>query len=395
MAWSEKKMTKSEMRFGRTFWLCLCLVLAGCTGSVKRAEDAPEQVINWRGEGIAFGSWGAAGNAIYATSVKPAVLDVWDWSKGGLWKRYSVPVSEDITSLAILPNERWIGRIHDKPGNRTEFCVGNLATGAEIDRWPEPQDVYIDLGQSSRNGKFVPAWSSPEVRSAKYPSSGSMARVGMVASDGESIEWITVVTSELRTPPHATIHRVVASEDGAHVGIAGWDKGLAMIDVAKKKVLWVASPNYQQGTDEKSEKVVWKTLPLDEVNAWDFAFSPDGKLAYEGGDSSCVQAINVATGKVVSRWWATRSGKKETGCGITTISVSPDGRFVAAGTGPEGLVFLFSTKTGRSRLLNHGGSQIMMTNFSPDSKHLVSYTGGKIKLWAVSEPVEEPRDEKP
>jgi WD40 repeat protein len=381
----------------RVVLLGLCVLLAGCFGSSKPGrEDIPEQTISWRGAGIALSSWGTGGSSIFAVSVKPAILDVWQWSDGGMTKGYAVPVPDDVQSVAILPNDRWIGRVADDHENRTDFCVGNLKSGREIDRWPEPRDVDIDLGTASRNGKFLAAWSSPEVHSAAYPSSGAEVRLGLVASDGESIQWITLLTSELRTAPRATIHRVLASDDGAYIGVAGWDKGLAMIDAANKKVLWVASEIHRTETGEKPNKEVsWKTLPLDEVAVWDFGFSPDGQIAYEGGDSACVQAIKVSTGEVLSRWWATRSGKSEQGCGITTISVSLDGRFVAAGTGPEGLVFLFSTKDGQRRMLSHGKAAIMMTNFSPDSKHLAAYAPAKIKVWKVPEPGEEMPGEKP
>lgn len=394
-------MTVFMMRPAHLASLGLCLLLAGC-GSKRDRKNAPEQVENWRGAGIALAAWGPAGSAIFAASVKPFVLEVWQWNDGRIEKRYAAPLPDDICSVAILPNDRWIGKVLAQHERRAKFCIGNLRSGAEIDRWPEPLYMNTDLGTASRNGEHVPAWSSYEVGSPRYPNTGSEARIGLVASGGESIDWLVLLTSKLRTPPHVAIHRVLASNDGASIGVAGWDKGLAMIDAAKKKVLWVASPeNRPESTKSPTEaaksptgKVAWKTLPLDEINAFDLAFSPDGKLVYVTGDKGCVSALKVATGEVLSQWWATPSGKWEADRGITTVSASPDGRFVAAGTGPEGLVFLFSTKDGRHRVLNHGGPQIMITNFSPDSKHLVSYAGGKLKVWKVSEPAKEPQGEK-
>jgi len=85
----------------------------------------------------------------------------------------------------------------------------------------------------------------------------------------------------------------------------------------------------------------------------------------------------------VNRWFATPSGREESGRPIMTVSMSPDGRFVAAGTGPEGDVYLFFTSDGHRRVLKHGGSTILMASFSPDSKRLASYAGGEIKIWKM------------
>jgi WD40 repeat protein len=135
----------------------------------------------------------------------------------------------------------------------------------------------------------------------------------------------------------------------------------------------------------KKPKVPWKEVPFEEVDTQNLAFTPDSKLIYAGGTTGLVYGMKVKTGEVVSRWWATRSGQEEHGHQISTISVSPDGRFVAAGTGPEGHVYLFSTKDGQRRILKHGRSTILITSFSPDSKRLASYAAGQIKIWKLPE----------
>ena len=147
--------------------------------------------------------------------------------------------------------------------------------------------------------------------------------------------------------------------------------------------------------DVLNKKVLWQKRPQREVCFTDIAFAPDNKLVYAGGTEGCVYGMKVTDGQIVSEWFASPTGESEYGHRITTISVSPDGRFVAAGTGSEGHVYLFSTKDGKRHILNHGGSTILVTSFSPDSKRLASFAAGQIKIWKLPEEAAGPMSDKP
>ena len=215
-------------------------------------------------------------------------------------------------------------------------------------------------------------------------------RFGLVGPDGKTFTWAVSIDKIPGDSAQAMIRRLVPSDNGVHIGVAGWKNGVLMIDVAKKKVSWAASSEHSPGTEcPPKQKMPWKGVPLDEVNTTDLAFTPDSKLIYAGGATGCVYGIKVDTGEVVSKWWATHTSKEEYGYRISTISVSPDGRFVAAGTGPTGDVYVFSTKDGSRRILNHGGSTILITSFSPDSKRLATFAAGKIKIWKLPEETKE------
>ena len=96
--------------------------------------------------------------------------------------------------------------------------------------------------------------------------------------------------------------------------------------------------------------------------------------------------MDVKTGNVVSRWYASASGQEEYGHRISCMAVSPDGRWVAAGTGPEGLVFVGSTATNKCvKILNHGMGTILLVHFSPDSKALATFVPGTLKVWNVTQ----------
>lgn len=331
-------------------------------------QGTTEKVIAWGNTGKGWGTWGASGEFMYAASVSPTVLEVWQWSGGAMQKRCSVPIDDSVLSIAILPNGRSLYKALGEQRRPADFYIGDLQSGRVIDSWQVPHGLYIKLANGSRNGKFVTAWCE---REPGEPGPRNEVRFGLVASDGLSFDWVTSLTAPRLIAPQSMIHRVVPSEDGTHIGVAGWDGGVAMIDVTKKATIWTQTPG--------------KLAPED------LAFTPDGGLIYTGGAQGCVHGVRVQDGQAVSAWWATSTGQEVYGQRITTISASPDGRFVAAGTGPEGDVYVFSTKDGQRHVLNHGGSTILMTSFSPDSKRLASYAAGQIKIWKLPEVQESTR----
>jgi len=144
--------------------------------------------------------------------------------------------------------------------------------------------------------------------------------------------------------------------------LAGWKNGVVVIDVVNRKLLWAAKPK-------------------DEANLADVAFSPDGKLIYAGGTTGCIHVMETLTGKLLAQWYANESGKPVYGYRISTVTVSRDGRFIAAGVGPIGLVWVWSADGKTVAVLNHGDSTIRNVLFSPDSKFIATVAGSRIKIW--------------
>jgi WD40 repeat protein len=224
---------------------------------------------------------------------------------------------------------------------------------------------HHEVSRPSANGKHVVFWNSLWAPPNTPLAEACDVRFALIDRAKGAMDWVGRLKG--RFGADDTIRTVVPSDDGRYIAVAGWDTRVAILDVAQKKVLWVG----------KSE---------DEAYAAYVAFAPDNKLVYAGGTEGAVYGMEVKTGKIVSKWFASETGKEEYGHRISTISVSPDGRFVAAGTGPEGKVFVFSTKKGKLvKLLDHGGSTILITSFSPDSKRLGSVAAGRIKIWRMPE----------
>ena len=64
--------------------------------------------------------------------------------------------------------------------------------------------------------------------------------------------------------------------------------------------------------------------------------------------------------------------------------ISNDGKMLAAGTGPEGDVYVWNLEDNSPpRVLKHGLNTIMIVAFSPDAKNVVSVGGGALKVWSV------------
>lgn len=138
--------------------------------------------------------------------------------------------------------------------------------------------------------------------------------------------------------------------------------------------------------DVQQRKVAWQSTPPDEAALNDVAFSPDGKTVYAGGTNGWVYGYDVATGKQLSRWM-TGSGPKF-GHRVYKVDVSPDGTLVAAGTSPDGDVYLFDPATGRQVTVVHTGAGTPTAlAFSPDSNSFAMIgAGGNIKgvgIWKI------------
>jgi WD40 repeat protein len=138
--------------------------------------------------------------------------------------------------------------------------------------------------------------------------------------------------------------------------------------------------------DVQAQKCLWIKKPWREAGLYYAAFSPDSKSVYAGGTSSAVWAFDVRSGKKLSHWYANDSGREQYGHRISCLAVSPDGKWVAAGAGIEGNVYIGSTAESRKvATLKHGGSTLLLVQFAPDSKAIASVAAGKLKIWHTSQ----------
>ncbi|MEN6405923.1 MAG: WD40 repeat domain-containing protein [Thermoguttaceae bacterium] len=368
------------LRCLRVLFVCLITLLAGCL----RAE---EQTIVWPDRRDSGDVEVCADYFIYPVTKYPFSLVVWQWRKGTIQKAYEIPCDKEITSAAIFAPNMWVCDLY-APKHEGEFCVFDTILRKWGYRWKPPKDWHVALGRGSWSGNHVAVWSQPENYSFEPR---NQIRFGLVAADGKSLNWAVTIKTD-NAPDLAESWKitndVVPSNDGRYIGVPGWKRGILMVDVTQKKPKWVASSEYKPGAEVSAEKsaVSWSRLPLDELDATDLVFSPDSRLVYVGSSTGLVYGMKTETGEVVNRWWATLSNENEPSHYITRVAVSPDGRFVAAGTVPNGLVFLFFTKDGHRYTFKHNRPiGIDLLSFSPDSKRLAAYAAGEINIWKLPE----------
>ncbi len=342
---------------------CLLVLIGGCVDALPGSRGtAADKTLNWpsrRGSG----SFGASGDFVYyAYSRESPGLEVWQWKGDTIDKVHDIGIGQYISSAAMHSSDAWI--LEGRADGKGEFCVGDLTSGEVRHRWTDPRDVVILLAQPSRNGKHVAAW---YYTSSEWPKPDHHAGFGLLSPDGTSFDWKATIHKDRLYSPLAHIRQVVPSDDGAYIGVAGWENGILMVDAVNHKVLWNIKPEWEAACN-------------------DLAFAPDSTVIYAGGTTGLVYAMNTKTGEIGSRWWATLTGQEEYGHRVTRVAVSPDGKFVAAGTVPNGLVFLFRAKDGRRYTLSHRRSvRVELLSFSPDSKLLASYAVSEMHIWNMPE----------
>jgi WD40 repeat protein len=361
-------------------------LLAGCNSWLIAgvAEEAvPEQCIEWECPGKGWIAGGVGAESIWQASFDPTRVDIWQWGDASVKKQFHVG-HDHVSSLGILPHGKWVSLPYDAKTPTQYFCLGSVTSGKVIERWSDKDlDLSIaSIGQGSLNGKYLTIWST-------HGFEPRMVRFGFISSNGKSLDWIVTIPWEKDSMPQASIHQVVPSNDGVYIAVARFHFGVAMIDVSNKKIAWVASSVAPEEGSEES----WKRIPLDENNPTRIVFRPDSKVVYVGGTTEAIIGLNVDTGKVVSRWkMPTLPNLERRPITYTpliqSLSASADGRFVAAGTTPDGLVFLFTTNNGQCQVLKHSGpkrANVSLLSFSPDSKRLATEAAGQIKIWKLPE----------
>jgi WD40 repeat protein len=331
-----------------------------CTTGVPESVTEPADAFLWKSTGRGWLIWGSGGAYVYGVSVDSDMLDVWTW-RGDAMTRCGEPRRVKSTVCIVPTSESRYLTLESIVSPRQKFVLfWDTAVQAELKRWQIRDGWYCDIMRASRNGKYV-ALGLRDNRTTDRNFDRDEVPLGLIGVDLKDICWPATLMG--RDGAASAMETAVPSDDGRYIAVAGWDNGAAVVDVVQQRLLWASRPPH-------------------EASLVDIAFSPDNKVVYTGGTAGCVYGMEVASGRVLSQWFTTASGKPVYGHRISTVAVSPDGRYVAAGTGPTGLVCLWDARNGnRIGTFNHGGTTILILTFSPDSKRLASVAGGWIKVW--------------
>ncbi len=343
----------------------LLLGFCGGCGSASTNTSPAARSVPWVGRGGGFAEWGCGGDFVYAQSLEPPALEVMQWRNGTLEKCGELAFEQRMHPVCTATARMVCCRLGQPVGAPAVLEMSNLPDGSTCEHVPCPGGWRCPVMSPSRNGVYV-AMASRERISRPPPEHDpkkERMNVGLIGPGIDSVCWKVILSG---TGAETDIRSAVPSDDGTFVAVAAWEGGVAMVDMQAGQELWSIKPG---------------------SNAVQYvAFSPDSKIVYAGGTEGVVYGMDIATGKVLSKWYATSSGREEYGERISCLAVSPDGRWVAAGTGPSGLVYVGSTATNKLvRVLNHGGGTIALVHFSPDSQALASFVPGALKVWKVSE----------
>ncbi|MBN1489389.1 MAG: WD40 repeat domain-containing protein [Phycisphaerae bacterium] len=346
-------------RASAVLMVLVCPVCGISCEETPKIDSVPRAAITWKGEGGGFAHWGCGGAYLYGThGDQTDWLDVWTWNDGNLSKTTSVATIPGIC-VTWLGNGRYLVNPTGQTNPEPSFVVHDTADNGRSVEFIVDPSWWLQTATLSANGRYVGLLFREQRRG--NPDFNERVGVGLLDAETASFTWLLPLEQYARFA--GNVRQVMPSDDGAYLAVVAWDCGAMVYDVHE-------------------EYLLWENRPRQEVCSAGVVFSPDNELIYTVGSGGFVYPMAVSDGSVQPRWAATLSGTEEYGHRISTVAISPDGRFIAAGTGPEGLVWLWERATHkRLKIFRHGGGTILLTHFSPDSKALATFNGGSIKIW--------------
>jgi WD40 repeat protein len=336
----------------------LLVCVTSCGGPVSPGSSGDlVQTMPWTERPGNLAEWGCAGGAIYAVLWNPETKEerivVWTWQQTSMKEAWTsiipraigvVPAGDGVCGLSPVSDD-------------AAYSIFSPADSSVSEVWKPGQGGCTFGPGGSANGKFI----AVVIQDPVYIRGIDLARVGIIDVAAKKLKSVT----EINGHGIHTVYQSAVSNDGRYVAVAGWDNGVAMIDGEQSKVLW-------------------SSRPPDEISTAFAIFAPDGKTLFTAGSEGCVYSIDAATGQVLTTRYASTSGKKADANRVSSLAISDDGQWLAAGTGPQGVAYIWSLSGANPiRILVHGDSPVSIVAFSPDARHIATVGGGDMKIWSI------------
>ena len=172
------------------------------------------------------------------------------------------------------------------------------------------------------------------------------------------LEDVCVVTA----PSAGSLESAKLLDDGKRIALFGWGHVLRILDMEIGQII--------------------QEIPIQQTVSFIMGdISPDGLLAYGGGAVNKIGKFDVKTGKILKTAYVSPTGANLHGYRPTMIRLSPDGKWLAVGTGPAGDTYLYQTENLLLEKTFKHHTTVSAISFSPDSSHIAVEAGGIIRIW--------------
>jgi hypothetical protein len=357
-----------------TTWAILLMLglVVACKGPTPPGTSGspakPKQVETWTGQQGILGEWGNSEDSIYALLEQwgrdPSILVVWKWKGNTIYEANVTKVPQG--SEVIPAAGDFCGICPDQKTGPWPYALMSMVDGKILKEWETPTGWDITHAGASRNGQYIALLKEDGPYALGYEFQHDRRWVGVLDVAKQELKWVC----QLLGSADGSIREIAITDDGRYIAIGGWGGGVMMVD-------------------GQTEKILWKIRPAGVVTTGIVQFTPDGESVYAvdtGGEA--VTQMSRKDGAIMASYMATMSGKEENAARITAFARSNDGKWLAAGTGPKGEVYLWDlAHGGKVRSISHsdgGGCAVNIVGFSPDSSHVVSVGRGKLKVWALT-----------
>lgn len=290
------------------------------------------------------------------------------------WSEY---LDDSSRTLAISPNSQWIATAH-----RFNLEVESFPS---TDHWiPHPSEV--DKMAATHDGTLLATFGTDkQVRLWELPSRRLIASLGdrPLGDDGDLVfspdgKWLVIASEYLEmvdiektrresTSQDFVVERIKGpmeaaefSPDSKRLYLAGWSDGHAEIIDFERLIA-------SRGNDFPSVRKDCHKKVVTSISA-----SPDGRYVATASADKSISVWDAELGE--------RIASKECRATVYRVKFSPDSRWMAAGA-VGGHVWLFDSMNQKFRKVNRfGGQTIRSITFSPDSTQLLINS----QKWALS-----------
>lgn len=346
MASQDRKKKNSILLFAAAFaGVMVLMFIANYRSALEYELRSPETGVK---------KFSTYGNQLIAISPNNDIY-TFDWDSLSLGPKTG---GVNAQKAAAMSGDRllWIPQ-----GMDNTLTVSNLKGDKELSRLSLDLDKKCKLLQTSQNGRYA-------VMALAVEGPGKQIQLATIASELTSIDPVETKSME----EGLKLYDIGISNDGTTVAaVGGNDKGYLLV----------------AGTN--SSQIRWEQYVEDCNELNKVVISPDGQMVYASESGRWVYVFDTSTKKLVKRLeidkYKTPENNPQT---ITCITLSCDGRLLAAVSSPISQVWIWDSRTGEKVVtMKTGQFATSSIVFSPDSSLLAAadYTLNPINVWRISE----------